>query len=609
MFFRDHRFWSYMRVVIGMARMNRVRTPIVCVLGHVDHGKTSLLDRIRGSSVVSTEEGAITQHIGATLVPIDAIQKMSGTMDNMKFNIPGLLFIDTPGHHAFTTLRARGGALADMAILVVDINQGFQPQTIEALQILRNYRTPFVIAATKMDRIHGWRVHENETFLKSFERQNDRVKELLEKKLYELVGALSELGFSAERFDRVSDFRRNLAIVPVSAHTGEGIAEILMVMIGLAQRYMEDTLVLTVDGPGIGTVLEVKEERGLGTTLDVILYDGTLSVGDEIGVVTAEGVRITKVRSLLKPRPLKEILVEDRFDRVKSVIAAAGIKVTAPGLERVIAGSPIRVVRGDPEEVIESLRHEMESINVNISAEGLIIKADSIGGLEALSKELEAKEIAVMRADVGPVSRHDLIDTETVKNPYYRVLLAFNTPLLPDVSDMIRDPGYSHVKVIEAKVIYQLVDAYIQWRDDLKRKIEQQKYEQIVMPARIRILPHCVFRQSNPAVVGVRVIGGTLRTDVNLIQPDGKKVGHLKSIQYNQESIREAEAGKEVAISIEGATFGRQFSIDDELYVDIPERHVKVLEKEMISHLPISTQEVLHEFTRMKRRADPFWGK
>jgi translation initiation factor 5B len=587
----------------------KIRTPIVCVLGHVDHGKTSLLDKIRGSSVVKTEVGAITQHIGATMVPIDAIRLMSGAMEKLSTNVPGLLFIDTPGHQAFTTLRARGGALADMAIVVVDINQGFQPQTIEALQILRSCKTPFVLAATKTDRLHGWRTYPGETFSASFSRQNDRVKEFLEKKVYEIVGTLSEIGFSAERFDRVSDFQRNLAIVPVSAHTGEGIAELLMVMIGLAQRYMENDLALSVEGPGKGTVLEVKEERGLGTTLDVILYDGTLSVGDEIAVATQDGPILTKVRSLLKPRPMKEILVEDRFERVKSVTAAAGIKLTAPDLEEVIAGSPIRVIRGDPEAALEEIRREMEDIHVELSPEGLVIKADTIGALEAICKELTQKEIEVMKAGVGPVSRHDLIETGTIKNPYYRVLLSFNTAILPDAAEMIKDPVYSHIRVFSGRVIYQLVDEYIAWRDEVKRKMEKQRFEQIIMPAKIRILPNCIFRQSNPAVVGVRVLGGTLRTDVNLIQRDGKKVGHLKSIQYNQEAIREAEAGKEVAISIEGATVGRQLDVDDDLFVDIPERHVKVLEKEMISHLPAPTQEVLGEFTGMKRRAEPFWGK
>lgn len=591
-----------------MIEQKDIRTPIVCVLGHVDHGKTSLLDRIRGSSVVSTEDGAITQHIGATIVPIEAIRKMSGSMEKMPLNVPGLLFIDTPGHHAFTTLRARGGALADMAILVVDINQGFQPQTLEALHILRTYRTPFVVAATKIDRLHGWRVHENQPFLVSFAKQNDRVKQLLETRLYEEVGALSDLEFSGERFDRVTDFRRNLAIVPVSAHTGEGIPELLMVMIGLAQRYMEQDLAMSVEGPGMGTVLEVKEERGLGPTLDVILYDGTLSVGDEVALATQGGVILTKVRSLLKPRPLKEILVEDRFERVKSVTAAAGIKVSAPNLEGSIAGSPMQVVRGNAREVAERIRREMEEINVRLSPEGLIIKADTIGALEAICKELDEKEIGVMRAEVGPVSRHDLVEAETVKNPYYRVLMAFNTPVLPDAADMTKDPEYP-VRLFEGRVIYQLVDQYVLWRDELKRKTEQQKFEQIILPAKIRILPHCVFRQSNPAVVGVRVLGGTLRTDINLIQRDGKKVGHLKSMQLNQENIREAQAGSEVAISIEGATVGRQLNVEDDLFVEIPERHVKVLEKEMLSHLPLSTKEILGEYTGMKRKTDPFWGK
>jgi translation initiation factor 5B len=592
-----------------MAENPKIRTPIVCVMGHVDHGKTSLLDRIRGSSVVSSEVGAITQHIGATIVPIEAIRAMSGSINKLAINIPGLLFIDTPGHHAFTTLRARGGALADMAILVVDINQGFQPQTIEALQILRNCKTPFVIAATKIDRIHGWRVNENESFLSSFAKQNERVQSAVENKTYEIVGKLAELEFSADRFDRVADFQRNLAIVPVSAHTGEGISDLLMVMIGLAQRYMSDALKLVVEGAGAGTVLEVKEERGLGTTLDVILYDGTLSIGDEIAVATQGDIIVTKVRSLLKPRPMKEILVEERFERVKSVVAASGIKVSAPNLEGVIAGSPFFVIRGNRDEVEARIKKEMTEIHVNLAEEGIVIKADTIGALEALCKELEGKEIGVMRAEVGAVSRLDLIETETIKNPVNRVLLSFNTPLLPDAAEMIKDPLYKQVKVFEGRVIYQLIDQYIEWKDEQKRLQEKQRFEHVVMPAKIRLLPDCVFRQSNPAVVGVRVLSGKLRSGVDLIKLDGKKVGHLKSMQLRQESIREADAGLEIAISIEGATVGRQVSVGDDLFVDVPERHVKVLEKEMLKTLNPGSQEVLGEYTAMRRKSDPFWGK
>ncbi len=588
----------------------KIRTPIVCVLGHVDHGKTSLLDRIRGSSVVSGEAGAITQHIGATVVPIETIMAMGGVNKNLKVNIPGLLFIDTPGHHSFTTLRARGGALADLAIVVVDITDGFKPQTIEALQILRGCKTPFVMAATKIDRISGWRSFPEETFLSSFGKQNQRVIDLVEKKTYEIVGSLAEHGFSSERFDRVDDFARTLAIVPVSAHTGEGIADLLMVLIGLAQRYMEGALALAVDGPGAGTVLEVKEEKGLGATIDVILFDGTISVGDEIAVASSTGVITTKVRSLLQPRPLKEILIEDRFSRAKSVVAASGVKVSAPGLDQVIAGSPVKVIAGNEIEVRESIEREMTEINVTLSPEGLIIKADTIGALEALCKELTSSEIPVMRAEVGPVTRHDVIEAETIKTPYYRSIIAFNTQILPDAQDLLNEAIYAEmVELFKGNVIYHVLESYLEWRDELKRNLDQKRFEQIIFPAKMVVLPDCVFRQNNPAVVGVRILSGKLRNGVNLIRKDGKKVGQLKTIQLRKENIQEAKAGDEVAISIDGATVGRQFDVNDELLVNIPERHVKVLEAEMLSHLTSDARDVLDEFTRLFRKENPFWGK
>jgi len=586
-----------------------IRTPIVCVLGHVDHGKTSLLDRIRGSSVVDTEAGAITQHIGATLVPLESIRKMSGALGKLDIQVPGLLFIDTPGHHAFTTLRARGGALAEMAILVVDVNEGFQPQTVEALEILRNCKTPFVVAATKIDRIHGWRVNEDEAFLSTFGKQGERSRSLLENKTYEIVGKLSELGFASERFDRISDFQRNIAIVPVSSHTGEGIADLLMILIGLAQRFLKQDLAFQADAPARGTVLEVKEERGLGMTLDVILYDGTLAVGDEIMLATADGVVATKVRSLLSPRPLREIRVEDRFDRVKSVIAAAGIKVAAPNLEAVVAGSPLVTVRSDRDQVASGIRQEMEDIKVVLSEKGISIKADTIGALEALSKELEGKSIGILRAGVGPVSRHDLVEVQTVADPMASVLLCFNTPILPDAQELLKDPSFSHVKVFSAKVIYQLIDEYLAWREAETRKKEAQKFEQVVLPARILLLPNCVFRQSNPAVVGVRVLLGKLRAGVDLMDRTGRRIGHLKTIQNRGENIREADAGAEVAVSIEGVTVGRQVNVNDELFVEVPERHVKILEHEMLPLLSPSMKECLEDYTMLMRKGDPFWGK
>ncbi len=588
---------------------NNIRTPIVCVLGHVDHGKTTLLDKIRGSQVVDSEAGAITQHIGATLIPIESIREMSGVSDTTEINIPGLLFIDTPGHRAFTTLRARGGALAEIAILVVDINEGFKQQTQEALQILKNCKTPFVIAATKVDRIPGWRVHPDEPFQKTFAKQNERVQGILETRLYELVGTLSDLGFNSERYDRVRDFARNIAIVPSSGITGEGVPDLLMVMIGLAQRYLTESLRITVDGPGQGTVLEVKEERGLGMTLDLILYDGTLSVGDEIAVAGSNGCIITKIRSLLKPRPMKEILIEDRFERVKSVTAAAGIKLSAPNLDDVISGSPLRAVKGNRQEVIDAIDAEMQDANITLSGLGISIKADTIGALEALSKELEAKEIEIMRADVGPVSRHDIIELETMRDPLHKVILCFNTDILPDVSEMLKDTRYEDIVVFSGDIIYRVIDEYIEWRDEQIRRQKAQQFEAVVMPAKVQLLPNCVFRQSGPAVVGVRILAGLLRPKVDLMAPDGRTVGSIKMMQDKGETVTEATEGMEIAVSIDGPTVGRQINVGDTLYVQIPERHVKVLETEMLSHINISSQEALSEYALIRRKGNPFWGK
>ncbi len=585
-----------------------IRTPIVCVLGHVDHGKTSLLDRIRGSKVVAGEAGAITQHIGATLIPIDSIIKMGGDLGKIKTDLPGLLFIDTPGHHAFTTLRARGGALADIAILVVDVNEGFKQQTIEALQILRNCKTPFVIAATKIDKISGWRPTPNASFKTSYKNQSERVQTQCENRVYELVGKLSELGFNSERFDRVTDFQRNLVIVPVSSMTGEGIGDLLMILIGLAQRYLAEGLKTTITGPGIGTVLEVKEEIGLGTTLDVILYDGILNVGDEIGLAGIDGAISTKVRALLQPRPMKEILIEDRFQRVKSVVAAAGVKITAQNLESVVAGSPVRVIRGDHDEVLAKIEEEMKEIDITFSDVGVSIRADTIGALEALANELDAKKIPIMRADVGPLSRRDLIDISVMKEELFKSALCFNVPILPDAEIMLQDEDVG-VKIFSNRVIYKLLDDYLAWRDEVTRAKEAKQFETVVLPAKFSILPGCVFRMSGPAVVGVRVLGGTLRPKVSVATRDGKIVGEIKQIKLNKENVSEAKEGAEVAVSIDGVTIGRQIDVGETLYVAIPEKHVKVLETEMLPRLNAGTVEALDEYASIFRKTQPFWGK
>ncbi|MFB6095675.1 MAG: translation initiation factor IF-2, partial [Halodesulfurarchaeum sp.] len=458
-----------------------LRTPIVAVLGHVDHGKTSLLDRIRGSAISEDESGAITQHIGATAVPLDVVSNVAGSLvDPTEFDLPGLLFIDTPGHHAFSTLRARGGALADIAILVVDVNDGFQPQTEEAVDILRDSETPFVVAANKIDTTPGWNPRPDAPIQETYEAQSERVQATLDEQLYELIGDLSDAGFSSDLYWRISDFQSNVGVIPVSAETGEGVPDLLTVLMGLAQRYMRSEMAVDITGPGAGTVLEVTEEQGFGTTLDVILYDGTIREGDQIVVGTEGEPIVTSVRALLQPRPLAEIRTEKRFDRASELTAAAGLKIAAPDLDDAMAGAPVRVVRDrELDAVIEEVETALADIAVHTEEEGIVVKADTLGSLEALANSLEDAEIPIMRAEVGDVAPRDVSVAATVPDEKHRVILGFNVDLLEDAGALSEEED---VTIFRSEVIYELIEEYEAFVEAIERRQREAVFENVIRP-------------------------------------------------------------------------------------------------------------------------------
>ncbi|XGI83911.1 translation initiation factor IF-2 [Halorutilales archaeon Cl-col2-1] len=584
-----------------------LRTPIVSVLGHVDHGKTTLLDKVRGTAVAEGEAGAITQHIGATAVPIDVIEGICSSLISEEFEVPGLLFIDTPGHHAFTTLRSRGGALSDIAIVVVDINDGFQPQTLEALRILSQYETPFVLAANKIDMLPGWESEEDVPFQKTYQNQSEKVQQRLDNALYEIIGDLHEEGFHADRYDRIDNFRSNIGIVPISALTGEGIGDLFMVLVGLAQTYLKENLELHAEGPGVGTVVEIKEERGFGTTVDIILYDGVVNVGDEIVVGGKRDPITTEIRALLRPKPLAEMREDAGFEQVDQVTAADGIKVAAPDLDDAMAGAPIRVVGDDEtaEEVAEEVREEMESAEIETGKEGVTIKADTLGSVEALGKALSEEEIKIHKADEGSVTKRDVIDAETADERKHRAILAFNTEVLDDAREYAQN---SLVKIFEGKVIYRLMEEYEDWVEGIESERTEKMLESVVRPSKFRILPDHVFRQSDPAVVGVEILGGHLEKNIPVAK-DGDRVGNVKGIQRQGDDVDSADEGERVSVAIDGPTVGRQIDEEDVLYAEIPEKHAKALEQEMYDALEDSEQAILDEYLEEKRQIDPFWGK
>ncbi|MBN1280080.1 MAG: translation initiation factor IF-2 [Candidatus Thermoplasmatota archaeon] len=578
------------------------RQPIVSVLGHVDHGKTSLLDFIRGSTVAAREAGAITQHIGATEVPIDAIYSLCGhLLGGKKFSVPGLLFIDTPGHHAFTTLRTRGGSLADLAILVVDINEGFRPQTHESITILRQYKTPFVVAANKIDAVNGWQ-HSTEIAMNRIQQQRPMTKTLFETKLYELIGAIYDKGFESDLYFNIKDFRKSLPIIPISSKTGEGIPELLMVLVGLAQRFLEEQL-KSETSAGKGTVLEVKEDVGLGTTVDAIIYSGTLKKEDTIILGTQQEPIITKIKALLKPKPMDEIRdPRERFEAVTEVHAACGIKISAPNLDVVVPGAPLRVVHNDEEELRQEIKSQSQ-VNIELDREGIYIKADTIGSLEALVKESREKGIHIRKVEIGNISRRDIMETAAVTNPLERVIFAFNVKMLPEAKEEVPN---TEVTVFNEDVIYTIIENYDTWLIQKKEELEKKRREDYTHPGMIKFLPEYVFRVSHPAVFGVRVLAGRITTNMRLITQDGKSIGTIKGMQSDNKAITEALQGAEIAISIEGITIGRQIKGGDIFFTDIPESDVKRLL--CLDVLNEDEKDVLNKIIDIKRKTNKFWG-
>ena len=580
-----------------------IRQPIVSVLGHVDHGKTTFLDYIRGTTVAARESGAITQHIGATEVPIDAIYQVCGSLlKNKKFTLPGLLFIDTPGHHAFTTLRARGGSLADLAVLIVDINEGFKPQSYESIKILKQYKTPFIVAVNKIDAISGWQRYEDPMAKTRIDKQRVNVKNIFEEKIYEIIGTISEQKLNADLYFNIADFRKTVGIIPISAKTGEGVPELLMVLVGLAQRFLEDQLSIE-SGPAKGTVLEVKEETGLGTTIDVIIYNGVLRDDDKIVIGTKSEPVVTRIKALLKPKPLDEIRdPRERFDSVKEVHAACGIKISSPDLEKVVPGAPFRVVRDNLEEVLEEVKSQTK-IDFELDEEGIIIKADTIGSLEALIKESREKGLKIRKAEIGHVSKRDIIEADATLDPLNKVIFAFNVKILPEAREELEN---SDVTVFNKDVIYTIMEDYDEWVEKKKTELERARREEFTHPGMIKFLPEYVFRMSHPAVIGVRILGGRIKTGVRLMKEDGRVIGTIKGIQSENKPLEEAVQGQEVAVSIDGVTVGRQIKGGDILFTDIPGSDAKKLRE--MNVLNEDEKDVLNKIFEIKRKTDRFWG-
>jgi len=594
----------------------RIKAPIAVILGHIDHGKTSILDAVRGTAVQAREAGGITQQIGASYFPIETINEICGDLMGkgaIKLKIPGILIVDTPGHAAFLNLRARGASVADIAIVVVDVMAGFQPQTFESLRLLRQRKIPFLIAANKIDRVPGWKKQEGKSFMESVKLQTVDTQTALDRYLYELMGELSKLKYPSDRYDRIRNYTENVAIVPTSAKSREGIQDLFLVLSGLAQQFLMKKLVYS-EGPGEGTILEVTEEVGMGTTLNVIVHKGTFAKNDHIVFGSKNGAAEAKIRALLSPKPLDEIRdPREKFNSVALVHAAAGIKIVGSGLNDALAGAPV-MVANTPEEIKTArslIEQEIGGIKIETDKEGIILKADTLGALEALVKEFKERNIPIKIADIGEVSKANVMDAIIVKenSPSLGAIVAFNVGILPDAQEELE---VNAIPFFQSDIIYTLLDNYEHWKIETENRLKAESLKDILFPGKFKILPGMVFRQSKPAIVGVEVLAGRISPRVSIIRgTDGKKCGYIQQIQENNQSIQEARKGKQVAISIRGPTVGRQITEDMELFVDLPESLVRRIKEKFYDELTTDEQEALDLLIQLKRslsEENRYWG-
>ena len=587
---------------------SKFRQPIVVVLGHIDSGKTSLLDKIRGTAVQSREAGGITQHIGASFFPIETLEDLCGNLLEKvggKIDIPGILVIDTPGHAVFTNLRNRGGSASDISILVIDAMKGIEVQTRESLDILRKRKVPFIIALNKLDTVPGWRPSSSLT--SSLKQLDESTRNNLDGRIYDVVGELSRHGIQSEAFYRLQAPKKQVAIVPVSAITGEGIPELISLLIGLTQSYLKQKL--TVSGDTRGIVLEVTEEPGLGDTANIILTDGILNKNDEIAVAKKEGAVLTKIKAIFMPKPLDEMRdPRDKFSPVNQIVAATGAKISTSDLEGVLGGSPIIGIKdGNLELIKNEIESEIKSIFVETDSVGIIVKADTLGSLEAVVDTLKESNIAISTADTGMVSRKDVIKAQVITetDKYLGSILAFGVKVLDDAKEEANKNG---IRIFSQPVLYDLVDEYRDWVTSDKENLQRTELDSIILPCKFQLIKGMVFRRNGPAVCGVEILGGSLKQKSSIINSEGKEVGVVKQIQDNGENIQNAPKGSEVSISMNEPVIGRTIREGEILYSLPANIGVRLLKDRHSDSLSEDELTILDEIIELRRKVVPLYG-
>lgn len=558
----------------GIKSIENLRAPIICVLGHVDTGKTKILDKLRRTHVQDGEAGGITQQIGATNVPLQAVKDQTKMIKEFELKLPGLLFIDTPGHESFSNLRTRGSSLCDIAILVVDLMHGLEPQTIESIQILKSKKTPFIVALNKIDRLFNWVTNPHTDIVNLLKKQKTNTKLEFDERVSLTIVQFAEQGLNARLFYENKNPKEYISLVPTSAMTGDGMGNLIALLCDLTQNMLIKRLQFSDELQA--TVMEVKMTPGHGATLDVILVNGSLKIGSTIVVAGQDGPIVTQIRSLLLPQPMQELRVKGQFQQEKVVIAARGCKVAAKDLEKALPGLPLWVAHY-PDEV-DIFKEELSELlkdvlgDVKLSEKGVFVQASTLGSLEALLSFLKSSEIPYAGINIGPVHKKDITKASVmlVQDPRYAVILAFDVKIEREAQEMADREG---IRIFSADIIYHLFDQFTAYREDYKKQ-KQLEFKHIAMfPCKLRILPECIFKTRDPIILGVHVEAGFIKEGSVLCVPTKEFVdlGRVSSIEFNHKVVDKAIKGQEVCIKIDNIPgeapklYGRHFDQSDVL--------------------------------------------
>lgn len=569
--------------------LDKLRAPVVCVLGHVDTGKTKILDKLRHTHVQDGEAGGITQQIGATNVPLETIVEQTKMVKNFErdsIKIPGMLIIDTPGHESFSNLRNRGSSLCDIAILVVDIMHGLEPQTLESINLLKEKKCPFIVALNKIDRLYDWKKSPDTDVVATLKKQKKNTKDEFDERAKAVMLEFAQQGLNAALFYENKDPRTFVSLVPTSAHSGDGMGNLIALLVELTQTMLARRLAHCDELRA--QVMEVKALPGMGTTIDVILINGRLREGETIIVPGVEGPIITQIRGLLLPPPLKELRVKNQYEKHKEVNTSQGVKILGKDLEKALAGLPLLVAHKEDEipvlkdDLIRELKQTLNAIK--LEEKGVYVQASTLGSLEALLEFLRTSKVPYAGINIGPVHRKDVMKASTMleHDPQYAVILAFDVKIERDSQEMADSLG---VRIFSAEIIYHLFDAFTKYREDYKKQKQEEFKHIAVFPCKLRILPQFIFNSRDPIVIGVTVEAGVLKTGTPLCVPSKAfvEIGIVTSIEVNHKPVDTAKKGQEICIKIEPIPgespkmYGRHFEAVDIIVSKITRQSIDAL--------------------------------